>query len=274
MWEKLMAVDHRIIYLVLAVAIIAPLFSPFGMPISINQDMTQKFFDVLDKLPAGSVVWMGADYSPGASAELNPQLAAVFRHCMSKGHKVIIFAMFEQGGNLARNTVDPIAKELGKQYGVDYVNLGYKPGSGVTLRAMVQDLYKASAGVDINGDALDKFPLTQQVKKLDKEFVHAVVSFCSGSPGDAEYRLYVTDPQNIPLLSALVAANIPGRMPFLRAGQIRGIVPGLRGAAEYEKLINKPGTATRLMDAQSLGHLIIILFILVGNVAFVATRKK
>jgi len=52
------------------------------------------------------------------------------------------------------------------------------------------------------------------------------------------------------------------------------MLSGLRGAAEYEKLINAPGIATKLMDAQSLAHLLIITLIVLGNVAFVVKQRS
>ncbi len=48
----------------------------------------------------------------------------------------------------------------------------------------------------------------------------------------------------------------------------------MKGAAEYEMLVNKPAMALIGMDSQSLVHLLIIFFVIVGNVAFFATRKK
>jgi len=272
-WEKIQSIDQRIVYVLLALSVIIPLFSPIGMPISINPDLTQKFYDFVENLPAGSIVWMGPDYSPGSSAELDPQLAAAFRHCMMKGHKVVIMSMWEQGAMLARNVVDPIAKEMGKKYGEDYVNLGYKPGREAALRAMVADVWAGSAGVDINGTKLGDLPLMAQVKKLDT-CIAVCIDYSSGSPGDGDYRQYVTNPQGIPLLTGQVAVQVPTRLPIMRSGEMKGLIPGLRGAAEYEKLINKPGVATQLMDAQSMAHVVIVLFMVLGNIGYVAMRGK
>ena len=60
--------------------------------------------------------------------------------------------------------------------------------------------------------------------------------------------------------------------PYLNAGQLEGLLGGLSGAAEYEKLIGVPGTATIGMDAQSIAHILIILLIALGNIAYFATR--
>ncbi|QUL99020.1 MAG: hypothetical protein IMF26_02835 [Candidatus Fermentithermobacillus carboniphilus] len=272
MLEKLQRIDSRIIFLILALAIMIPLFRPIGMPISINKDLTQKFYDVIESLPEGSVVWFGCEYSPGASGELNPQVAAVFRHAMSKNLRVILFGMWENGTTLAREVVDPIAKEMGKKYGVDYVNLGYKPGLTAVLRAMLKDLWAAAAGVDINGTPLENLPLMADVKVVSPDTIKAVVVFSSGSPGDPDYLTYWTDPYGMILLTGQVAVQVPSRMPYMQSGQHKGLIPGLRGAAEYEKLIGKPGIATQLMDAQSTAHLTIIIFVILGNIAFFAQK--
>ena len=48
----------------------------------------------------------------------------------------------------------------------------------------------------------------------------------------------------------------------------------MKGAAEYEKLLGREDWATRGMGAQSLIHLIIIGFIILGNVGYFMTRKE
>jgi hypothetical protein len=63
-------------------------------------------------------------------------------------------------------------------------------------------------------------------------------------------------------------------MPFVQAGQVKGLLQGLRGAAEYELLSGSAGIAAAGMDAQSLGHLLIIGSILVGNVAYFMSKKQ
>ena len=43
---------------------------------------------------------------------------------------------------------------------------------------------------------------------------------------------------------------------------------GMKGAAEYELLVNAPGAAVQGMDAQSLGHIVILVFIILGNLGY------
>jgi hypothetical protein len=61
----------------------------------------------------------------------------------------------------------------------------------------------------------------------------------------------------------------------------------MKGAAEYEKLLaashpelsrfyrsTRGFTATKGMDAQTVIHAVIILFILIGNIAYMTTKRK
>jgi hypothetical protein len=62
--------------------------------------------------------------------------------------------------------------------------------------------------------------------------------------------------------------------PYYQTKQIRGFLGGLKGAAEYEKLIDIPDNALRGMDAQSTAHVLMVLFIVIGNIGFAFGRRK
>jgi hypothetical protein len=64
----------------------------------------------------------------------------------------------------------------------------------------------------------------------------------------------------------------PEFFPYLQAGQIRGMLGGMAGAAQYEALLKRADTATKGMDAQSMAHLLIIALIVFGNVLWMSAR--
>ena len=272
-WSKFGDLDVRWIYIIMLVVIIVPLFKPLGLPMSVSPEV-KAYAETIEALPAGSVVWIGADYSPGSAAENDPQLAATFKHAMKKDMKVVIVSLWDQAPDLVQSVITPIAESMGKVYGVDYVNLGYKPAAGVALRAMTRDIRDGAGNVDYKGTSLDELPLMNEVTALAKGQVDLVVSINTGSPGYGDYLNYITDPLGIALLSAPTAGMITGQMPFYRSGQIKGMLPGLAGAAQYEYWMEEPGLACIQMDAQSLGHLVILAFILLGNIGYLASRSK
>ena len=52
------------------------------------------------------------------------------------------------------------------------------------------------------------------------------------------------------------------------------MVNGLNGAAEYEQLLGVFSKATRASNSSSLGHLLIIGFIILGNIAMLLERRQ
>jgi hypothetical protein len=61
--------------------------------------------------------------------------------------------------------------------------------------------------------------------------------------------------------------------PFYQSGQIKGFLGGLKGAAEYETSIERPAFGVRGMGSQTLGHVLIVLFIVLGNLGYLAARR-
>ena len=49
---------------------------------------------------------------------------------------------------------------------------------------------------------------------------------------------------------------------------------GMPGPAEYEELIGVKGKGTSGMDAQSVAHFVIVLFIFLGNLGYFIERKR
>ena len=73
---------------------------------------------------------------------------------------------------------------------------------------------------------------------------------------------------------AVPRSACPKFYPLLQTGQITGLLGGLRGAAEYETLLNQAGKATAGMDAQSATHFLIIGLIIVCNVCYLLSGRK
>jgi len=61
--------------------------------------------------------------------------------------------------------------------------------------------------------------------------------------------------------------------PYYNAGQIPGFLGGLKGAAEYESLVERPGLGVKGMDAQSMAHLLMLSFIVIGNIGYFISRR-
>jgi len=77
-----------------------------------------------------------------------------------------------------------------------------------------------------------------------------------------------------PIAGATTAISAPRQYPYLSSGQLLGLLGGLKGAAEYETLVERKDRATAGMDSQSIAHVIIVIFIIVGNIILIRERRK
>jgi len=159
----------------------------------------------------------------------------------------------------------------GKQYGIDFVDLGYVPGGETAMSAFAGDVWKTFP-VDYRKNPIDTLPIMANVKTA-KDFSF-LISIAAGSPGVPEFIRQIQEPYKVPFAAGLVAITVPITMPYLQSGQMVGLLGGLRGAAEYEQLLDFKGTAVRAMDAISFSHLVVLVFVLIANIAFLASRRE
>lgn len=272
-WEKILKVDPRIIYLVMILCISVPLIKPLGLPLSIVETTVQAYEEV-EKLEPGSKVLMSFDYSPGGAAELDPIARALVMHFLQKDLKVYAIASVPEGTMYAQKNME-IYAGAGKVYGEDYVVLGYFAGGENAVAALSENLRNVFKS-DIYGSPIDQIKMMQDVNSIRD--VDLVVSINVGPGGAATADVWVRQVavvyRDVPVILGMTAVMTPNCMPYLQSKQIKGLLGGLRPAAEYELLLEQPGPAVAMMDAQSAAHLTILIFILLGNIAYFATRPK
>ena len=135
---------------------------------------------------------------------------------------------------------------------------------------MGQD-YRILFPSDYYGTPLDSIPMMRRVHNYDD--IAIVVDISSGSITDA-WISYGQGKFDFPLALGLTGVMTAQYYPFLQSKQIMGLMGGLLGAAQYEQLADNPGLAKDGMRVQLPAHLLIILFIIIGNVGYLATRYR
>tara|TARA_B110000014_G_C20066340_1_gene555765 strand:- start:183 stop:1028 length:846 start_codon:yes stop_codon:yes gene_type:complete len=268
---KIGSIDRRWIFLIIAAVVIVPLIFPVGLPIR-PTDTTKNVYDSIEKLPAGSKVLLSVEYSPSTRPENHPMTISILRHLFKNNHKVFITCLWPDGQFMAQDAINQVAKqEFNKTYGVDYVFLGFRPGNEAVVKGIVSNLRKLYT-VDVYQKKIDEIPLMNGINNF-KDF-DFLFSSSAGFPGTIEWVQYASDPTGIPMASGVTSIQVNEVMPYVQAGQMVGVLAGMPGAAEYEALINQKGSATSGMDAQSVAHLVIVLFIILGNVSFFIERNR
>ncbi len=272
--SRLHALDRRWLFLLMGLLVLGPLLWPIGLPIEPTRPSRQ-FAGAIDSLPDGSLVLMSCDYDPASRPELVPMTQTALRQLWRKHCRVVITVLWNGGPALVDQTVEGVAGEFrarGEKLvdGVDYVNLGYKAGNEAVMVLMGQSV-KATFPVDQHRRSTATLPIMREVGNYSSFAM--LVNISAGYPGTKEWVQQVNSRFHLPMISGCTAVSAPEYYPYLQSGQLRGLLGGMAGAAEYEKLCGERGPATRGMDAQSLAHLFIAACIVLGNVA-VARRGK
>jgi hypothetical protein len=269
-WDvRLTALDRRWIFLSMFVIVLLPLLFPFRLPLSIGSP-AKRFYDAIEAVPAGSIVVMPCDYDPAFTAEVHPMAVAVMRRLFEKNVRVITLTLQPAGPPMADRVFAEVGPPLGKKYGVDFVNLGYKSGNEVVVLA-IGTSFKATFPTDSHGTPTSTLPLMGEIDRLGE------ASLLVEMAATVAANIWVQQAQgrfHVPMVAGITGVLAPEFFPYLQAGQVRGVLGGMAGAAEYETLVGRAGTATKGMDAQSLAHLLIIALILLGNVLWLVGRRR
>ncbi len=268
-WERFSRLDRRWIFLMVAVAVIIPLIVPTHFPIGISPE-ARNLYNKVDSLPDSSVVMLTFDVYAQALAETEPMARAALHHMFRKNLKVVTVSTIPFGGpSVEERVTRDLARQYGKVYGVDYVNLGYKPNYVSVLKGMgssIASIYPT----DNSGTPLDSLPLMRTVKSYkDMKMIFVVAD-----NGIIDYWISIVHAQyGIPVGAGVTAVMAPKQYAYASSGQLVGLLGGMKGAAEYEILVGKPALAVIGMGIQSLLHLLIIGLILIGNIGYFMMRR-
>ncbi len=278
-FDKIKNIDRRIIFTFISLSVIIPLllnirFAEKGSPI------VTSIFDKVESLPAGSRVLISMDYGPSTVPEIQPMVNAIVRHCNERDLKIYYMCLWATGQNLTTLTVDSVqvTEFPDKVYGVDYVNLGYKAGNEGLINVLLTDMKKMYT-TDVSGTHVDDIEAMRAIKNLTS--FDLIFGLGGGTPGIKEWILFAGDPGRIPVAGGSTAVQAPLLYPYW-PNQLLGLMGGIKGAAEYESLLrnNYPkykqmsSPALQMMGPQAIAHIVIMLFIIIGNITFFIEKSR
>lgn len=273
-FAKLQTIDRRFIYVLMFVAVGAALIKKVTLPV-IPSNQAKNAYDAIEHAPTDKFAIIGADWSNSTRAENGPQTYALLHHMMRRHIRFAMVGFDVQGPPNVEKIVEELAPKYGYVYGKDWVNWGYRPYNAIkaTLKAMVRDM-PGSMKHDANNIDLTnttKLPIMAELKNMDQ--VALIVEI---TPADT-YESWVAFVQGYgggkTMVHAPTAVMAPEAYQFLDSGQMAGMLTGLKGAIEYEGMVNHPADATRQALALSVAHVVILLLIVMGNLGYLAQRR-
>ncbi len=267
-FEKFLHIDRRYIFILVALGVVLPLVFPLGLAVTTSPPV-ENVYEAIEDLPPGTPVLISVDYDPSTQPELSPMTVAVLRHCFARDLPVIITVLHPGGPGLGLEISDRISKEAGAVYGEDYVFLGYKVWASAVILSMGQN-FLVSFPADYFNTPIDDLPLMKKVKNYND--IGLVITM-SGSTYPDAWVAYAHERYGQKVAAGVTAVMAADYYPYLQTGQLVGLIGGLKGAAEYEKLINRPDDGLKGMDAQTIVHLLIVVFIVFGNIAYILVQR-
>ncbi|MEO0136700.1 MAG: hypothetical protein ABIL39_06105 [candidate division WOR-3 bacterium] len=282
--DLMLKIDRRIIYLVLAVVVILPLIIPSVQHVRVMPPV-EKLYNAVDTIPVDKVLMIDFDYDPQTQPELEPMALAILRHAFKKRIKVLALSLYVQPLGLAKAALDQVVGEFNAEaksradsiiYGRDYIFLGWQPPPLVPILGMgesITNVYKK----DYYGNQTDTLPLMKRVKNYNQ--VGLLICISSGDPplwwvGYAQNRF------GLKVGVGCTAVSASDYYPYLQTGQFSGLMVGMKGAAEYEELVEtrlaiyKHRKASTALPSLTYAHLVMMIFIIIGNIGYFIKRRK
>lgn len=287
-WKhKLATFDRRWIFLAMAIAIIVPMIFPLGLPVK-PTPMVRSTFNAIESLKEGDRVLLSLDLDPASTPELEPFFWSVVLHLKRKGVKIVMVTTWYAAPPLIerwiRSAVDrPIIPEGGEEgysgppdrayeRNIDYVWLGFREGRQAVINGMATDLRGTFDNIAADKTKLNDIKLMDGIKTLSD--FDMVVMVSAGFPGIKEYMQQAQARGNVQMVGACTAVSTTDYTPYFDAGQLLGLVGGMAKAAEYEMLVGRTGNAMKGTDVLNIGHLVVILSIVFGNLIYFLTRRR
>lgn len=272
-------VERRIIYVLVLIALALPLLLGYSIPPA-RMAAAEKTFEIIEKLEMrpGQLVFLAFDYGPNTIAENGVQSEVVLEHLMRRKIPAAVFAMSAQSDPFLASVPEKIADRLHKEnpelsprYGVDWVNLGYRPGMTLWLQSFAKsrDIVELLAR-DAKGNNLRELPIMKGVKTL-KDI--PLLGQFTGYVGFFDmYVQFFQNQETRPIfVHGCTSITIPEAYIFVDSGQLNGLLEGVAGAAWYSKLLQEKHPAREKDSAMLLNtglgvaHLVIIVLVLLGN---------
>ena len=162
------------------------------------------------------------------------------------------------------------AEEMGQEYGTDYCFLGFQPGTSAVILGMGVNIATVFPE-DAYGEPLAEIPMMDGIRNYDD--IPLVISLAGWSAAEA-WVYYAYQPFGQAVGAGVTAVMATDYYPYLSSNQLVGLLGGMRGAAEYEVLIEHEDKGVQGMDSQSIIHIMIIILIFAGNIAYFGARRR
>ena len=283
--------DRRWIFLAMAISVAGPILYIGITGKTLPETPTpaaRAVYKEIEALSPGTPVLISFDFDPASGGELTPMATSLVHQCAARGLRMVFIALWPLGPQLIDETIKRVilADYPNLKEGVDYVNLGFQSGNESVMKVMLTDFAKAFP-ITKNGVAVGDVVALKGIQRVGN--FPLLITISAGYPGAKEWIQYVISSSGgkIKMVTGCTGVQTPGLYPYYPV-QLNGLLGAIKGAAEYESLVNsslapkdssaaipaKYLEAQRRMGPQLGAHLLMIALIILGNIAFFAQRNS
>jgi len=270
-YKKMATYDKRWVYVVLFIVVLGPLINPIGMPIGISA-LTKNYYAQLNTLQEGDIVFDTWNMEFSGYMELKPGVLATHKMFIEKGVKLCIAFGHYEGVALPTEIFKQLKTWLDRYdytEGEDYIIIGYVFPNEAAVAALAQDFH-ANVRVDWKGNSIEGTFLDEIHNAGDFDMIS---DYTTGLATTYMINHMVLQ-YGVPMVENSIGVSVPNHLANLDAGLLTGLLASTRGGAELEFLINSPGPGLKSMDAFTLGHYSLIIFIIIGNIGHYGWTRR
>lgn len=293
LFQRLQAVDRRLVYLVVLVVLGIPFLVDFSLPIFPDRYSTRTFqaIDAITRDPVQreKVVLIVSNWGPPSEGENGPQLQYVIQHLLRRGVRFLLcstgdpmaWAVAEARLEMALRAERRLAFERGEKlpefvYGEHYLKLGFNFSTvfepiARSLVLNTREFFRTDV-VEHKPLTDENFPLLRRLRGVEDIALVYVVT--AGDEARSICGIVQRQVPGLKVATGTMGISANDLYPYMRSGNLCGLLNSARGAAEYMSLLDPDAPVTAPVEnSMSLGKLLLLALVVLGNVAFLLTRR-
>jgi hypothetical protein len=274
--EILAKIPRTALYVLTILAIVIPLYVPLNLPLEVTPE-TELMFDTINDLQeTGGVICFFHDIRPEMWGEFKHTYFALVQHFfkMDNNVKLVVLAGGPFSGGFFNMAVD-LADHYGKEYGVDWVQMAPLIGRRQAFWAQLAVNFRIpELSQDETGQyTIDEIPYLDGIERINDFDVFIWLEKVGG--GGAFVTTIPAQNPDVPKFICVGAEGFANVAAYVGPIYLSGLW-GPRPAAEYQFLYGGPFSpgALAAQDALSVYHLLIVVLIILGNLAFLPQRLR
>jgi hypothetical protein len=272
-------------YAALVVVIVIPVFYPRLHELIAPHEAPEakSFYHAVEGLAAESAVLLVIDYDASRDGELTPQARAILWHLLNKGQGVVMVSHTPQGAAIVQDLLQSEAFRTQRVIaGEQYINLGYLPPHPASLLAFMANPLGGSALWGMEQSQVAQTALGQRITRFEDL---DLIVLLSGHQEHVRWWIEQTGAagqmggRQVDVVASVSAGIAPYIRPYYTATsnrQVKGMLVGLAGAAQYEQLLGAqfwPNAGENLV-LQGCAQILLAAIVIASGLSYVIARLR